>query len=99
MMRIVRNALLCAALGLVLCAVSSAGEPSVYRVERGDTLWTITLDYYGDGFLWPAIYRASCAGLPKAAGKPKRLQPQQGYRAKGAKRLHGSRPPCYLLFR
>jgi nucleoid-associated protein YgaU len=33
-----------------------------YTVERGDTLWDIAEEYYGNGSEWPRIARAN--GLP-----------------------------------
>ncbi len=38
---------------------SSAAEPSVHEVRRGDTLWMISRRYYGNPLLWPAIFGAN----------------------------------------
>jgi nucleoid-associated protein YgaU len=37
-------------------------DGSTYTVERGDTLWGIAEEYYGNGSEWPRIARAN--GLP-----------------------------------
>ncbi|MGH7342517.1 MAG: LysM peptidoglycan-binding domain-containing protein, partial [Candidatus Rokuibacteriota bacterium] len=46
-------AMLCAALP------ARAAETREHRVERGETLWSISAraDVYGDPFLWPVIYK------------------------------------------
>ncbi|MCH7860002.1 MAG: hypothetical protein IID14_09965 [Candidatus Marinimicrobia bacterium] len=33
----------------------------MHRTRRGDTLWDLAEHYYGDGLLWPNIYRATPA--------------------------------------
>jgi nucleoid-associated protein YgaU len=45
----------------MLCAAFPAGaaETREYKVERGETLWSIAArrDVYADPYLWPVIYK------------------------------------------
>jgi LysM repeat protein len=45
-------------LSLVLICVSTdlRAQPSTYKVQKGDTLWSICEKYYGDPNLWPKLW-------------------------------------------
>lgn len=45
-------------LSLILIAVSTdlRAQPSTYKVQKGDTLWSICEKYYGDSTLWPKLW-------------------------------------------
>jgi LysM repeat protein len=45
-------------LGLILIAVPTdlRAQPSTYKVQKGDTLWSICEKYYGDATLWPKLW-------------------------------------------
>jgi LysM repeat protein len=45
-------------LSLVLIGVSTdlRAQPSTYKVQKGDTLWSICEKYYGDATLWPKLW-------------------------------------------
>jgi LysM repeat protein len=45
-------------LSLIFFAVPNdlIGQPSTYKVQRGDTLWSICEKYYGDPTLWPKLW-------------------------------------------
>jgi nucleoid DNA-binding protein len=34
-------------------------EPRIHKVERGDNLWNLADEIFGDPYLWPYIYRAN----------------------------------------
>lgn len=39
-----------------LCTLTGAGELIQHRVEKGDTLWSISERYFGDPNLWPRLW-------------------------------------------
>ncbi len=41
---------------LSLSSSSSAGKKIMYIVKKGDTLWSICEQYYGDPYLWPELW-------------------------------------------
>lgn len=45
-------------LSLIFFAIPTdlIGQPSTYKVQRGDTLWSICEKYYGDPTLWPKLW-------------------------------------------
>lgn len=43
--------------------IVDAAPPDGYRVQRGDSLWTIAKARFGDGYRWKAIYDANRAAL------------------------------------
>jgi LysM repeat protein len=45
-------------LSLVLIGISTdlRAQPSTYKVQKGDTLWSICEKYYGDPTLWPKLW-------------------------------------------
>jgi len=45
-------------LSLIFIAVPNdlRGQPTIHRVQRGDTLWSICEKYYGDAFVWPKLW-------------------------------------------
>jgi hypothetical protein len=47
----------------------SVDQPAtvIHAVVPGDTLWSIAVQYYGDGTQWQAIYQAN-VGLPQSGG-------------------------------
>ena len=44
------------ALFLSLSSSSSAGKKIIHIVKKGDTLWSICEQYYGDPYLWPELW-------------------------------------------
>jgi len=44
------------ALFLSISSSSSAGKKVIHIVEKGDTLWSICEQYYGDPYLWPELW-------------------------------------------
>jgi len=44
------------ALFLIISPSSSAGKKVIHIVEKGDTLWSICEQYYGDPYLWPELW-------------------------------------------
>ncbi|NVM25651.1 MAG: LysM peptidoglycan-binding domain-containing protein [Desulfobacterales bacterium] len=44
------------ALFLSLSSSSSAGKKVIHIVKKGDTLWSICQQYYGDPYLWPELW-------------------------------------------
>ena len=41
---------------LIISPSSSAGKKVIHIVEKGDTLWSICEQYYGDPYLWPELW-------------------------------------------
>ena len=66
----VRQAVAFVALAL-LPALSLAQDVPTHTVERGNTLWSLAVRYYGDGFEWSRIYEAN----RDRVGSPEQLVP------------------------
>ena len=41
-----------------------ASFPRKYVVQRGDSLWSIAQEQYGNGYLWQKIYEANRGVMP-----------------------------------
>lgn len=39
--------------------VEAAPRKNTYQIQKGDSLWTISLKVYGDPMLWPKLYQAN----------------------------------------